>query len=256
MTLALADVSVAFAGRTVVDRVSGRFEPGTFVAVVGPNGAGKSSLVRAIAGLVPSAGTVSLDGLPVRDLDGAARARRIAYLPQGHQIHWALPVADIVALGRFPHGVRDPARLSPQDRRAVERAFDLTGTRAFAARRVTELSGGERARVALARVLAGEASVILADEPTAALDPRYRIEMMTALRACAEAGAVVLAVTHDLVLAARLAHTVLVLNEGRLASLGAPAEALTEAVYRDVFRVETIAVPDGATPVRIPWSVG
>ena len=139
------------------------------------------------------------------------RARRFAYLPQGHIVHWPLPARDIVALGRYPHGATDPARLSPGRCRGGA-ARDAGGRRhEFADRRVTELSGGERSRVALARVLAVEAPVILADEPTASLDPRHQIEVMATLRRAADGGALVIVVTHDLGLAARFADSVLVL---------------------------------------------
>ena len=120
-------------------------------------------------------------------------------------MHWPLPARDIVALGRYPHGATDPARLSPKDTEAVLRAMQAADVMEFAERRVTELSGGERSRVALARVLAVEAPVILADEPTASLDPRHQIDVMKTLRASADPGALVIVVTHDLGLAARFA---------------------------------------------------
>ena len=138
-------------------------------------------------------------------------------------MHWPLPARDIVALGRYPHGATDPARLPPSDAEAVLRAMQAVDVMEFAERRVTELSGGERSRVALARVLAVEAPVILADEPTASLDPRHQIDVMKSLRAAADRGVLVIVVTHDLGLAARFADHVLVLADGRLVSQGAPA---------------------------------
>ena len=150
-----------------------------------------------------------LSSLPLRE-----RAKRFGYLPQGHIVHWPLPARDIVALGRYPHGATDPARLSPRDAEAVLRAMQAADVMEFAERRVTELSGGERSRVALARVLAVEAPVILADEPTASLDPRHQIDVMKNLRAAADRGVLVIVVTHDLGLAARFADHVLVLSRG------------------------------------------
>ena len=141
--------------------------------MVGPNGAGKTTLLRALAGLVPTSGDLTVDTSHLARLSLAERARRIAYLPQGHVFHWPMPVAEIVALGRLPRGAG--ADLSAADRAAIARAMDVTGVAAHAERPVTTLSGGERARVALARVLATEAEIILADEPTASLDPRYQL---------------------------------------------------------------------------------
>src|SRR6202011_3276922 len=171
------------------------------------------------------------------------RARRFAYLPQGHLVHWPLPARDIVALGRYPHGATDPARLTPRDAEAVLRAMRATDVVELRARRVTELSGGERSRVALARVFAVEAPVILADEPTSSLDPRHQIEVMKTLRAAADQGTLVVVVTHDLVL-----------SDGRLVSQGAPAEALSEQVMGDVFRISAFRAEYKREAVIVPWA--
>ena len=222
-------LGVTLAGRVVLKDVSLALSPGHLVALVGPNGAGKTTLLRALAGLIPSEGEIEIGGHALSALPLRERAKRFGYLPQGHVVHWPLPARDIVALGRYPHGATDPARLSPRDAEAVLRAMQAVDVMEFSERRVTELSGGERSRVALARVLAVEAPVILADEPTASLDPRHQIDVMKNLRATADSGVLVIVVTHDLGLAARFADHVLVLREGRLVSQGAPAEALSEA---------------------------
>src|SRR5690606_16224848 len=153
---------------------------------VGPNGAGKTTLLKAVAGLLPARGTIAVEDSMLSRLALAERARRIAYLPQGHVFHWPLAVEDIVALGRLPRGAG--ADLSETDRAAVMRAMEETGVAEYAGRAVTTLSGGERARVALARVLATEARLILADEPTAALDPRYQLTVLDILRRHANDG--------------------------------------------------------------------
>src|SRR5437868_5883052 len=196
-------VSVTLAGRLVLSDVSLALASGHLVALVGPNGAGKTTLLRALAGLVTSDGAIRICDDALTSLGLHERARRFGYLPQGHLVHWPLPARDIVALGRFPHGATDPARMATKDVDAVQRAMQATDVIEFSDRPVTELSGGERSRVALARVLAVEAPVILADEPIASLDPRHQLDVMRSLRTAADEGVLVIVVTHDLGLAAR-----------------------------------------------------
>ncbi|WP_291685348.1 ABC transporter ATP-binding protein, partial [Bradyrhizobium sp.] len=138
------DVNVTLAGRLVLHDISLALSAGHLVALVGPNGAGKTTLLRALAGLVPSDGVIRVRGDDLSSLSLRERARRFAYLPQGHLVHWPLPARDIVALGRYPHGATDPARLTAKDAEAVLRAMRAADVMEFSERRVTELSGGER----------------------------------------------------------------------------------------------------------------
>jgi iron complex transport system ATP-binding protein len=247
-------LKVTLAGRVVLSDISLALSSGHLVALVGPNGAGKTTLLRALAGLVPSDGAIHIRGEALSGLGLRDRARRFGYLPQGHVVHWPLPARDIVALGRYPHGATDPARLSVKDAEAVLRAMQAADVMEFSERPVTELSGGERSRVALARVLAVEAPVILADEPTSSLDPRHQLEVMQTLRAAADNSALVIVVTHDLGLAARFADTVLVLSEGRLVSQGAPVRALSEQVMGEVFRISAYRSEYEREVVIVPWA--
>jgi len=252
--LVAQQLEVALSGRPILNGVSLSLPSRQLVALVGPNGAGKTTLLRALAGLVPSTGTIEVGGDHLSSLSLRERAKRFGYLPQGHLVHWPLPAKDVVALGRYPHGATDPARLSPRDEQAVLRAMQATSVVGFAERPVTELSGGERSRVALARVLAVEAPIVLADEPTASLDPRYQIDVMINLRGAADRGVLVVVVTHDLGLAARFADTVLVLSDGRLVAQGKPEQALSEQIMAEVFRISAYRADYRNETVILPWA--
>jgi iron complex transport system ATP-binding protein len=249
--LQASGVSVRLDGHLIVDHATLTLLRGEVVALVGPNGAGKTTLVRALAGLLPAEGQITLEGRAFAAFSPRERARRIAYLPQGHVFHWPIPAAAAVALGRYPHA--DPfSPPSEADRAAVARALAATNIEALAERSVATLSGGERARVALARALASEAPVLLADEPTASLDPRHQLVVMELLRRAAESGTV-LAVIHDLLLAARFADRVLVMDRGRLVADGPPAEALGPERVAQVFGVTTVNLEAGDGRITIPW---
>ncbi len=253
--LALENVSVSLGGHVIVSGASVSLGKGRFVALIGPNGAGKTTLLKAMAGLLPASGRITLDGAEVAALSRRERARRVAYLPQGHQVHWPLTARDLVALGRFPHGLADPARLTSDHARAIDAAMARTDTTAFADRPIMALSGGERARVMLARVLAVEAAVLLADEPTASLDPRHQITVMNDLRAESRRGALVVAVTHDIALASRLADEIVLMNEGRIVAQGPPDDVLTDATLAEVYGVRALRQSVDGEHLVLPWGL-
>lgn len=244
-------LTVRRGARAIVTDASLALNAGELTVLAGPNGAGKTTLARALAGLIPSQGDISLDGTLLPAMSARARARALAYLPQGHEFHWPMSVEHIVALGREPHA--DPfSQVTPQDRTAILDAMEATSTDTLATRIVTTLSGGERARVALARALATQASVLIADEPIASLDERHQLIVMELLRDIAHRGAAVLAIIHDLTLAARFADRVILMNEGRIIANDAPVAALTPERIAQIFNiaVHRIETPDG--PLLIP----
>ena len=172
---------VRFGGALIVDGAALDLRAGELTVLIGPNGAGKTTLMRALAGLVPAEGRIEIEGRPLAALTVRERARRIAYLPQGHVFHWPMPVAAVVALGRY-RLCRCVLAVTDADRRPSPRRWPRP-TRKLRHRAVTTLSGGERARVALARALACEAPILLADEPTVSLDPRHQLVVMELLAA-------------------------------------------------------------------------
>lgn len=240
---------VRLGARVVLDDVSLNLHAGCLCALVGPNGAGKSTLLRALAGLVPlDAGAVRLDGA-----NAAGVARHIAYLPQDRTVHWDLSVASVVALGRLAHD-GNLAEGPSSGGQAIDAAMQRLDIQHLATRSIREVSGGERARVLMARALVQEAPVLLADEPVAGLDPAHQLSLFEHLRRLARDGRAVLVALHDLSLALRFADRVVLLHEGRIAGDGPPIETLSRERIAKVFGIESrIATIDGI-PVLVPLS--
>lgn len=247
--LSAENLSVSLGDKAVLNGIGAAFAPGLVTAVVGPNGAGKSTLLDCLAALRrPDAGQVTLDERPLRDLPSRERARRIAYLPQNAEIAWAVDGRTFVGLGRTPWV--GAWGLTAEDRLAVDRAIAVTGVQAFAERVVSTLSGGERARVLIARALAGDPQWLLADEPLAGLDPGHVLDACDLFRRLADdEGRGVILTLHDLDAALRVADRVIVLANGRVLADAPPREALSSQVLKAAYGVEAHTLAGVRGPV-------
>ena len=241
--LALEGVTLEVHGRAILRDVSFSVEEGERVVLVGPNGAGKSTLLRVVAGtLQPTAGRVELGGTPIARLERAEIARRLAVVPQQTALPFAMRVEEVVALGRLPHEA--PMRgARPADRAAVSAAIDRVGLGHLLGRDARELSLGERQLVLLALAVAQASPIMLLDEPTVHLDLRHQVEAMELMRDLNERdGTSMIAVLHDLGLAAHFFPRILLIDRGRLVADGTPREVLTDERIREVFGVEPALV--------------
>lgn len=222
----IAQLNVTLGKWPVLNNVSAQFRAGAVTVILGPNGAGKTTLLRAILGLTPHSGAITLNQRPIAQMERQDRARRIGYLPQLVASNWDMRVGDTVMLGRMPH--RGPfVAPTAQDHAAVTAAMMSTDTLAFAERTINQLSGGERARVLLARVLATQPEWLLIDEPLNHLDPNHQQQMLKLMRRQAELGMGVIMVLHDLNAAAHAADRVLLLRDGTVIAEGDTKTYLT-----------------------------
>ncbi len=235
--LELDNVSVSIGGTQIVKSISFGVKPGEFVALLGPNGAGKTTIIRAITGLTPYAGSIKLDKREVSDIEAYKRGKLMSYIPQGHDVHWPMRVRDIVGLGRLPYRPMFSAEVH-EDQIAIDEALEITDLKTLSDRKFDQLSGGEKSRVMIARALATEASLLLADEPTAALDPYNQLHMLELLRSYADKGRCVIAVLHDILLAAQFADKVVLLKNGHCMEVGPSEKVLCEDNLKEVYQVQ------------------
>jgi len=252
--LSADNVSVVLGpGVQVLNSVSMSPAAGQVTGLIGPNGAGKTTLLNVMAGLLePKEGRILYGGKPIDQISRQQRGQEIAYLEQDTQCHWPLTVERMVMLGRTPY-LKPFRGESADDHAHVADALKRCDVAQFSDRNVLTLSGGERARAMLARALTGEPKVLLADEPTAGLDPYHQLHVMELLREHAQAGTAIIVVLHDLTLAARFCDRVCVLADGEVAADGPPVEVFASDVVPQVYGVTTsTGIHDGQTYV-VPW---
>jgi len=254
MDIRFDGLSLTLRGRSILQNVSGHLQRGKVTAILGANGAGKSSLLSCLAGLrTPDSGMIFLNDQPLTSMPSQVRARQIGLLPQQADIHWEINVRALVALGRLAHQGRWGK--SAADDAAIVKAMKQTDCLQFADRKALRLSGGEQARVLLARVLAGEPDWVLADEPLANLDPAHQMDAVSCLKNVARGGAGVVLVLHDLTQAARIADHVIIMKAGRIQAAGTCAQVLTHDQLAEAFGV-TVHIDSDAqgapiiTPIR------
>lgn len=235
--LKIDNISLELGGASILTDVSATLNKGEIVGLVGPNGAGKSSLLRSILGLVKiKNGSIIIDDKNIDEMTLKERAQKMAYAAQGSPVYWPLTVEHIVGLGRVPH-LNPWQKLTVDDQLIIDYAIDRTDCSHLRERSVTSLSGGERARVLLARVLATQAAYILADEPVAALDPAHQLQVMDILKNLTSSDYGVMVVMHDLGLAQRYCNRIIMLNDGNMLGQDKPDVILNDENLASVFAV-------------------
>lgn len=243
----LEGVSVSLGGVEALADVSVSIEPGRFVGLVGPNGAGKTTLLRTMTGAItPDRGQVQLVGTDVSSLSSRAVSQRVAVVPQESTLTFDFDVSEIIAMGRTPYQSRVHGR-DRADRTAVKRAMAQTEVAEFADRSISEVSGGERQRILIARALAQDTPLLLLDEPTANLDINHQLRILNLVDDLVQEGKTVVAAIHDLNLAARFCDELVLLNEGRLEAQAGPTEVLTASRLESTFGTNTAIASDPVT---------
>ena len=247
--LSVQNLSVTLRNRPVLQDVSFDIKPGEFVGLLGPNGTGKTSLMRAALGLLAATGHSSL-----AEMSTSERARAVSWMPQSREIAWPIPVEKLVALGRLPH-LPQGLRLPAADQALIDQAISRMGLERFRQRAASRLSGGEQARALIARALAQDTPLLMADEPAAGLDPAHQISTMEVFAALADEGRSALVSLHDLGLAARHCTRLILLTEGGILADGTPAQVLTPDLMARAFGISVWHQNTAQGPVFQPLEV-
>lgn len=243
LAVEVTGVSLRYGRRAVLSGIDLRVAPGERVCLVGPNGAGKSSLLRCVTGLVaPTSGRVSLDGVPLGQIERTALARSISVVPGQVELPFALRVEEVVGLGRLPYQ-RALSGLRAADRAAIDDAMGRVGIERLRGRDVRELSMGERQLVLVAMALAQGGRLLVLDEPTVHLDLRHQVEVLSLLARLSDEDVTIISVLHDLPLAAHFFDRLVLLDQGRLVADGRPRDVLSPERIRDVYGVDPRFVP-------------
>lgn len=247
-------LDVSLGGVSILKGVDFNLQSGEMLGLIGPNGAGKSTLLRVLAGLLqPRSGTLRWGDADYLGMPPGERARRLSYLAQSGTAHWPMSVERLVALGRLPH-LSDWQKPGNHDEELIAEVMAETDLTEFRTRRFNTLSGGERARVLLARALVAEPEVLLADEPVAALDLAHQIEVMSLLQCYCQKGGAVVVVLHDLRLAAHYCHRLMLLVAGETLAEGSPESVLTGENMARAFGVRLSSQATSiAETLRLPW---
>ncbi|MCJ9427836.1 ABC transporter ATP-binding protein [Kordiimonas marina] len=254
--LHVKNLSVTLGGNSILRNVSFDVKPGEVVGLIGANGAGKSTALRAVLGLAePDFAEIAVNGTPVAGMSPRVRAKTLSYVPQGAPVHWPLTVERLVGLGRIPH-LLPWQDMRAQDSAAIEHAMRATDCWRLRDRLATTLSGGERALVLLARTMAVGAPYMLADEPTASLDPYHQLQVMDIMRAEAARGIGVLLVIHDLSHALRYCDRLVLIHDGKVLASGAPDDVLTDENLETAFHVAVSRWQDGTGQFLAPHRTG
>jgi iron complex transport system ATP-binding protein len=252
VSIQASNIHVTLSGQHILNDINAEFSPGQLIGLIGPNGAGKSTLLRVLAGLqMIKTGHVSIDGEKLQELQRIDLAKKITYLPQSTECHWPMSVERVVILGRHPHV--NSQQIGNVDMTAVNQAIKDVDIEHLVGRSVNELSGGERARVMLARALATDSDILLADEPIVSLDPRHQLEVMTLLQSLARKGKTVIVVLHELHLAMRYCDNLVLLNNGKKVSEGSPKSVLSADNLEAVYGVDVIYGNNQGENWVLPW---